>query len=64
MRRRWERLALLLGTAMWRALFAALLILIAPPPARAEVRILASPGGEVGTYLELFAICGNPVNEW
>jgi hypothetical protein len=49
---------------MWRALFAALLILIAPPPARAEVRILASPGGEVGTYLELFAICGNPVNEW
>src|SRR5258705_450810 len=27
---------------------------IALPPARAEVRILASPGGEVGPFLELF----------
>jgi ClpP class serine protease len=41
---------------MRRALFAALLFLIAAPPARADVRILASPGGEVGTYLELFSI--------
>jgi len=35
-----------------------LLVALAPSvsaPARAEVRILASPGGEVGSYLELFA---------
>ena len=44
------------GTAMGRALFAALLILIAAPPARADVRILASPGGEGETYLELFSM--------
>jgi hypothetical protein len=25
-----------------------------PPPARAEVRILASPGGQVGPFLDLF----------
>src|SRR5574337_426885 len=28
---------------------------LAAPPAAAEVRILASPGGEVGAFLELFA---------
>jgi hypothetical protein len=28
---------------------------LAVPPARAEVRILASPGGEVGPFLDLFA---------
>jgi hypothetical protein len=28
--------------------------LCAPPPARAEVRILASPGGQVGPFLDLF----------
>jgi hypothetical protein len=27
---------------------------VASPPARAEVRILASPGGQVGPFLELF----------
>jgi hypothetical protein len=27
---------------------------LASPPARAEVRILASPGGQVGPFLELF----------
>src|SRR6202140_2181871 len=27
---------------------------LALPPARAEVRILASPGGQVGTFLDLF----------
>lgn len=31
-----------------------LLALLAATPARAEVRILSSPGGEVGTFLELF----------
>jgi hypothetical protein len=35
---------------MRRALVAALWF-IALPPTRADVRILASPGGEVGTYL-------------
>ena len=28
---------------------------LASPPARAEVRILASPGGQVGSFLDLFA---------
>ena len=41
---------------MGRALFAALWFLIAVPLARADIRILASPGGEVGTYLELFSL--------
>jgi hypothetical protein len=31
-----------------------LLCALASPPARAEVRILASPGGQVGPFLELF----------
>jgi hypothetical protein len=33
---------------------ASLLGALAAPPAQAEVRILASPGGEVGPFLELF----------
>jgi hypothetical protein len=33
---------------------AAVLCALASPPARAEVRILASPGGQVGPFLELF----------
>jgi hypothetical protein len=33
---------------------ATLLATLALPPARAEVRILASPGGEVGPFLDLF----------
>jgi hypothetical protein len=33
---------------------AAITSLIGPTPAAAEVRILASPGGAVGSYLELF----------
>lgn len=36
-------------------LVAAALCGLAAPPARAEVRILASPGGEVGPFLDLFA---------
>ena len=35
-------------------LLAALLGAFALPPAQAEVRILASPGGEVGPFLDLF----------
>jgi hypothetical protein len=33
---------------------AALLCALAAPPARAEIRILASPGGQVGPFLDLF----------
>jgi hypothetical protein len=33
---------------------AALLCVVAQPPARAEVRILSSPGGQVGPFLDLF----------
>src|SRR6202158_1204312 len=33
---------------------AAVLCTLASPPAQAEVRILASPGGEVGPFLDLF----------
>jgi hypothetical protein len=36
-------------------LLAAVLCGLASPPARAEVRILASPGGQVGAFLDLFA---------
>jgi len=39
---------------MRRATLTLVLSLIALVPASAEVRILASPGGEVGSYLELF----------
>jgi hypothetical protein len=35
-------------------LFAKLLCVAALPPAQAEVRILASPGGQVGPFLDLF----------
>jgi hypothetical protein len=35
-------------------LLATTLCALASPPARAEVRILASPGGEVGPFLDLF----------
>ena len=36
-------------------LLAAVLCGLVLPPARAEVRILASPGGQVGPFLDLFA---------
>ena len=29
-------------------------VLCAPPPAQAEVRILASPGGQVGPFIDMF----------
>jgi hypothetical protein len=35
-------------------LMAAVASALATPPARAEVRILASPGGQVGPFLDLF----------
>ena len=42
-------------TAFVRAiLLAAALCALALPPARAEIRILASPGGQVGPFLDLF----------
>ena len=37
------------------ALLAVVVCGAASPPARAEVRILASPGGQVGPFLDLFA---------
>jgi hypothetical protein len=37
-----------------RILLVAALCALALPPARAEVRILASPGGQVGPFLDLF----------
>ena len=37
-----------------KILLAAALCAVASPPARAEVRILASPGGQVGPFLDLF----------
>jgi hypothetical protein len=43
------RTAIVKGTVL-----ATLLASLALPPARAEVRILASPGGEVGPFLDLF----------
>jgi hypothetical protein len=39
-----------------RILLAFALCLFAAPPAAAEVRILASPGGEVGSFLALFEV--------
>jgi len=39
-----------------RIIFTALLYLIALVPAGAEVRILSSPGGEVGDFLKLFTL--------
>src|SRR6202048_1479947 len=42
-------------TAITKILFlAAILGALALPPAQAEVRILASPGGQVGPFLDLF----------
>jgi ATP-dependent protease ClpP protease subunit len=34
----------------------ALWLLVVATPARADVRILASPGGEVGSYIKLFSV--------
>jgi hypothetical protein len=45
----------MLRTAIARAsLLAAVLCAAALPPAQAEVRILSSPGGQVGPFLDLF----------
>ena len=42
-------------TALTKTIFlAAILGALALPPAQAEVRILASPGGQVGPFLDLF----------
>ncbi len=42
-------------TAVMKAIaLAAMLCGLASPPAQADVRILASPGGEVGPFLDLF----------
>src|SRR5215510_13442945 len=38
-----------------RAVITLVLSLVSVIPARADLRIVASPGGEVGSYLELFA---------
>ena len=41
--------------AIMKAVFLAVLLCgLVVPPARAEVRILASPGGQVGPFLDLF----------
>jgi len=39
---------------VWRAILVTAALGAAIAPARAEVRILASPGGEVGPFLDLF----------
>jgi hypothetical protein len=45
----------MMRTAITKAVFlAALLCGLVVPPAQAEVRILASPGGQVGPFLDLF----------
>jgi hypothetical protein len=45
----------MMRTAMMKAVFlTALLSALALPPAQAEVRILASPGGQVGPFVDLF----------
>src|SRR5450631_3917306 len=45
----------MMRTAIMKAVFlAALLCGLVAPPAHAEVRILASPGGQVGPFLDLF----------
>ena len=38
------------------ASFVALGLLVVAIPARADVRILASPGGEVGSYIKRFGV--------
>jgi hypothetical protein len=46
---------LMMRSAIVKLIFlAAVLCGLASPPAQAEVRILASPGGQVGPFLELF----------
>jgi hypothetical protein len=42
------------GRVFGSALLAALLCMPAAAPARADLRIMASPGGRIGPYLELF----------
>jgi hypothetical protein len=42
-------------TSFAKNLFLALALCVLASPAAAEVRILASPGGEVGPFLDLFA---------
>jgi hypothetical protein len=45
----------MMRTAIMKAVFLAVLLCgLAVPPAQAEVRILASPGGQVGPFLDLF----------
>ena len=45
----------MMRTAITKAVFLAVLLCgLAVPPAQAEVRILASPGGQVGPFLDLF----------
>src|SRR6202048_590598 len=45
----------MMRTAITKAVFLAVLLCgLVVPPARAEVRILASPGGQVGPFLDLF----------
>ena len=44
-------------TAVMKAVFlAAVLCGLILPQAHAEIRILASPGGQVGPFLDLFAV--------
>jgi hypothetical protein len=50
-----RREPLMRRTALTKTIFlAAILGALALPPAQAEVRILASPGGQVGPFLDLF----------
>ena len=45
----------MMRTAIMKAVFLAVLLCgLVVPPAQAEVRILASPGGQVGPFLDLF----------
>lgn len=39
-----------------RVLFSAFLMMLAALPASAEVRILASPGGQIGPFVRLFSV--------
>jgi hypothetical protein len=43
-------------SAVSRVLFSAVLMLLAAMPASAEVRILASPGGQIGPFVRLFSV--------
>jgi hypothetical protein len=42
--------------AVSRVLFSAVLMIAAALPASAEVRILASPGGQIGPFVRLFSV--------